>query len=322
MLKSCKALSVLLAVVLVLGSFAAIAEEAPGKTIGIAIYSMAADSCVSLVEDARAVADELGWEIVLLDANGDPATQADQIATLVSMNVDAIILNPTDTTSLIPSVQDAVNAGIPVAGVGMEMDQAGMDLLLFFAGMDDYNVAFTGCEWIVEQHAGQGAEVALITGAAGTDASNKTVAAYEDCLAESDLVSVGVYDGMFDTAESMAITEDLLVQYPDIKAIYCADHVMAAGAAEAIVDAGLEGTIDVVAAVGVTDYLSYVEEGLITCAAYVLIYKAGSFAVQTLADYFDGETELASKYYVAPVIVTTENVADAANIEFVFDPVQ
>ena len=110
-------------------------EETTGETknIGIAIYSMAADSCVGVVEEAKLVAEKYGWTITLLDADGDPATQADQMNTLVSQGVDAIILNPTDTTSLKPSIEAAVEAGIPVFGVGMEMDDACMSLLVSFA---------------------------------------------------------------------------------------------------------------------------------------------------------------------------------------------
>lgn len=319
-----KVLSFGLVLVLLLTSIAgfASAEETNKKTIGIAIYSMAADSCVLLVEDAKKAADELGWEIKLLDANGDPAKQADQLATFVSEQVDAIILNPTDTTSLTPAIQAALDAGIPVCGVGMEMDQEAMDLLLFFGGIDDYDLAYSGSKWIADTYSGSSAEVALITGPAGTDPTNKTINAFNDALKDSDLVSIGDYAGNFDTAEAMAITEDLLVQYPELKAVFCQDHVMAAGVAEAIADAGKEGQVAVVATVGVTDYLSYVNDGLITSAAYVLLWKVGSFAIETLNDYFTNGTIPAKKYYAAPVMITIDNLAEADNAVFAFNPAE
>ena len=313
-----KIFSLVLAFVLM---FSAVAfAQAETKTIGIAIYSMGADSCVLLVEDAKEAAHKYGWEIMLLDANGDPSVQADQMATLVSANVDAIILNPTDTTSLIPSIQNAVDAGIPVCGVGMEMDQEAMDLLVFFAGIDDYSLAFAGCTWIADNFAGQNANVALITGNAGTDPTNKTIKAFNDAFAGTDIVSLGDYAADFDTAKAMAITEDLLVEHSDIKAIFCQDHVMAAGAAEAIADAGKTGEVAVVATVGVTDYLSYVEEDLITSAAYVLLWKAGSFAIDTLNEYLENGNELAAKYYADPVMITKDNLSTVEDVAFTFNP--
>ncbi len=289
------------------------------KTIGIAIYSMDADSCVALVEDAQAAADELGWEIILLDAQGDPSTQADQMANLVSQQVDAIILNPTDTTSLLPSIQNATEAGIPVVGVGMEMDQECMDELLFFAGVDDYSLALTGCQWIAEQYSGQGAQVALITGAAGTDPTNKTIQAFQDATEGTDIEYVGDFAGDFDSARAMSITEDLTTRYPDLSVIYCQDHVMALGAASAVQDAGLGDKIAVVGGCGMTDYLQYVEDGSVTCFGYVLLYQCGGFAIDQLAEYFENPSmEFDAKYYAAPIVVTQDNVSDAQTAEFEF----
>ena len=295
-------------------------EDDNKKVIGIAIYSMGADSCVSLVNDAEEAAKKYGWEIKLLDANGDPSTQADQLATFISEDVDAIILNPTDTTSLIPSIKDAVDAGIPVCGVGMEMDQEAMDMLLFFAGIDDYNLAYSGTNWIVDKYNGTSSKAALITGTAGTDPTYKTIKAFEDSINGTDIVNVGNYDGNYDTATSMAIMEDLLVEHPDIKAVFCQDHVMAAGVAEAISDAGKSNDVSVVATVGITDYLSYVDEGLLTTATYVLLWKCGSFAIDTLASYFDGTVVPEAKYYADPIIITKENLSEASNAKFVFSP--
>lgn len=300
-------------------------QEAPtegeAKTIGIAIYSMAADSCVGVVESAEEAAEKYGWNITLLDADGDPATQADQMNTLVSQNVDAIILNPTDTTSLKPSIEAAVEAGIPVFGVGMEMDDECMGLLLSFAGLDDYTLAVANFEWVVENYKGEETECALITGAAGTDPTNKTEKAMKDVLDGTNIVSAGVYDGNYDAAQAMAITEDLLVKNPDLDVIVCQDHVMAGGAASAIADAGKEEDIAVVATVGMTDYLEYVKDGSIDCAAYVLLPKAGGFAIDSLHDYFDG-AELAQKYYMAPFMAVMENVEEAYTAEFGFEAAQ
>ena len=266
-----------------------------------------------------AAADKLGWEITLLDAQGDPSTQADQMANLVSQGVDAIILNPTDTTSLLPSIQNAASAGIPVVGVGMEMDQECMDELLFFAGVDDYSLAFTGCDWIAQNYKDKGAQVALITGAAGTDPTNKTIQAFQDATAGTDIEYVGDFAGDFDSAKSMSITEDLMTKYPDLSVIYCQDHVMALGAASAVQDAQKADQIAIVGACGITDYLQYVEDGSVTSFGYVLLYQCGGFAVNQLAEYFkDTNTAFDAKYYAAPIVVTKDNVGEAGSVEFDF----
>ena len=288
-----------------------------GKTIGIAIYSMNADSCVALVDEAKAAAKEYGYTIEVLDANGDPATQADQMATFISKGVDGIMLNPTDTTTLKPSLEAAKKAGIPVVAVGMEMDADCMALVNSFAGMDDYMVAESGFKWIKENFSGQGAQVALLTGAAGTDATNKTIKAMHDVLDSTDMVQVGEYDANFDTAQAVSITEDLIVKYPNLKVIFAQDHAIGAGISEAIASAGKTGKITVVSTCGMTDYLSYVKDGSWKVADLILLYKAGNYAVKLFDDIFNGK-EVAAKYYASPIIVTKDNVAKAEKADFEF----
>lgn len=292
-------------------------DSSATKTIGIAIYSMSADSCVALVDEANKKAEKYGYKIELLDANGDPATQADQMATFISEKVDGIILNPTDTTTLKPSIESAKEVGIPVIAVGMEMDDICMSLVDSFAGMDDYMVAESGFKWIKDHFEGQNAEVALLTGTVGTDPTNKTIKAMHDVLDGSDLIQVGEFDADWDTAKAMAITEDLLVKNKNIKCIFSQDHVIGAGIAAAIEDAGRTGEITVVSTSGMTDYLSYVEDGSWEAADLILLYKAGGYAVELLNEIFNGN-EVASKYYASPIMVTVDNVKDAYNADFEF----
>ena len=75
------------------------------------------------------------------------------------------------------------------------------------------------------------------------------------------------------------------------------------------------------ASVGVTDYLSYVKDGTLTCASYVLLYECGGFIVETLNEYWVNGTEPAVKYYADPIAVTAENLEDAYSAAFNFLPV-
>ena len=140
------------------------AETDDAKVIGIAIYSMAADSCVALVNSATAAAEAKGWTINLQDANGDPSTQADQMNTLINAGVDIIFLNPTDVASLKPSLEAAQTAGIPVIACGMAMNDDCMALTKSFVGLDDYVMAQGVANYVVENYSGIGAQMAVITG--------------------------------------------------------------------------------------------------------------------------------------------------------------
>lgn len=285
------------------------------KTIGIAIYAMTADSCVAIVETAQAAAEKLGWTINLQDANGDPSTQADQMNTLINAGVDIIFLNPTDVASLKPSLEAAAAANIPVVGIGMQMNDECMALLKSFVGLDDYTLALGVANYIVDNYSGQGAKMAIITGTAGTDPTYKTVDAINTAIDGTDIEVIGEYEGNYDAAEAMAITENLLVSNPDVKVIFTQDHVMAGGAVSAIADAGKTGEIAVVAPCGMLDYLDYIRDGSVEMFGLVLWTPMGGFLINMADQIFSGE-EVAAVYYEDPLTVTIDNVDDVTEDMF------
>jgi len=297
------------------------AADAPAaddaKVIGIAIYSMAADSCVEVVNSAKAAAAAVGWEINLQDANGDPATQADQMNTLINAGVDIIFLNPTDVASLKPSLEAAQAAGIPVIGIGMAMNDDCMALLESFVGLDDYTMALGVANYVVENYNGQGAKMAVINGAAGTDPTYKTNEAIKKAIEGTDITVIGEYEGKFDSAEAMAITENLLVSNPDVKIIFTQDHVMAGGAVSAIADAGKTGEIVVVAPCGMLSYLDYIKDGSVEMFGLISWAPMGAFLVNLSAQVFAGE-EVAAIYYQDPLAVTAANVDSISEDQFQF----
>ena len=283
------------------------AETDDAKVIGIAIYSMAADSCVALVNSATAAAEAKGWTINLQDANGDPSTQADQMNTLINAGVDIIFLNPTDVASLKPSLEAAQTAGIPVIACGMAMNDDCMALTKSFVGLDDYVMAPGVANYVVENYSGIGAQMAVITGQAGTDPTYKTLSAIHDAIEGTDITVIGEFEGKFDAAEAMAITENLLVSNPNVKVIFAQDHVMAGGAVSAIADAGKTGEIAVVAPCGMETYLDYIRDGSVEMFGLVSWSPFGAFLISLADDIFAGRT-VGTTYVQNATVVTKDNV--------------
>jgi ABC-type sugar transport system substrate-binding protein len=292
-------------------------EPGDVKTIGIAIYAMTADSCVAVVEGVQHAAKERGWKVNLQDANADPSTQADQMNTLINAGVDIIFLNPTDVASLKPSLEAAAAANIPVIGIGMAMNDECMALLKSFVGLDDYTMALGVAGYVAENYGGKGAKMAVITGMAGTDPTYKTVNAIEEALKNTDITVVGEYEGKFDAAEAMAITENLLVSNPDVSIIFSQDHVMAGGAVSAIADAGKVGEVVVVAPCGMLNYLDYIKDGSVEMFGLISWAPMGGFLVDLAAKVFAGE-KIASIYYQDPLAVTIDNVDSITEDMFEF----
>ena len=60
---------------------------------------------------------QAGAELVIFNANNDPAAQNNAIETYIAQGVDAIIVVAIDVNGVMPAVQQAAEAGIPVLAV-------------------------------------------------------------------------------------------------------------------------------------------------------------------------------------------------------------
>ncbi|MCG5029794.1 substrate-binding domain-containing protein, partial [[Ruminococcus] torques] len=62
-------------------------------------------------------ADELGVDLIVVDAGDETAKQTSDIEDLISRNISVLIVNPVDSDAVAPAVKDAVSKGIKVISV-------------------------------------------------------------------------------------------------------------------------------------------------------------------------------------------------------------
>ena len=78
----------------------------------------------AMIDGIYEAGEDLGIEIVLLNAESDSTKQNQQMENLIAQQVDAIICNPEDSVAIAASVQKAMDAGIPVVMVDRIVDGA------------------------------------------------------------------------------------------------------------------------------------------------------------------------------------------------------
>jgi ribose transport system substrate-binding protein len=86
-------------------------------TIAFATYSEDVVFDVAMVNGMKAEAKALGVKLLVLNANGDANTQADQIKTLINENVNGVMVTPVDSAAIDPSILALNQAKIPVVAV-------------------------------------------------------------------------------------------------------------------------------------------------------------------------------------------------------------
>ena len=85
--------------------------------IGLALSTLNNPFFVTLKNGAQKAANAAGAQLLVGDGANDNAKQADEISTFITQKVDVMIVNPTDSDAVVPSVQKANSANIPVISV-------------------------------------------------------------------------------------------------------------------------------------------------------------------------------------------------------------
>lgn len=99
-------------------------------------------------EGAMAAAEAQGNDLVIFNANNDPAAQNSAIETYIAQGVDGIVVVAIDVNGIMPAVEQAVAAGIPVVAVdavlpeGPQAAQVGVDNLDAGGMIGDYFVEY------------------------------------------------------------------------------------------------------------------------------------------------------------------------------------
>ena len=85
--------------IIALAASAILMTSAMAQRIGVTLSAFEHQFLVKVREAMEEKAKELGVEIQFVEAQGDIGKQLNQIQTLIAQGIDAIIVNPVDTTA-------------------------------------------------------------------------------------------------------------------------------------------------------------------------------------------------------------------------------
>ena len=85
--------------------------------IGVSMLSMQNEFIVNINDEMQKKAQELGAELIIVDAERSSLKQIEQIESFIAQKVDVIILNPCEYEASSPAVAKALAANIPIVNV-------------------------------------------------------------------------------------------------------------------------------------------------------------------------------------------------------------
>lgn len=200
-------------------------------------------------ETAEAYSRELGLDATVMDPQGDPATQFNQIQDMVSQNMDAIVVWPTSQNALIPAIRAASRSGIPVVTSNSPIGEAGRRYIEGHTGPDDCAQAEQAAEMLGDSLDGTG-NIVVVEGTPGYSVSILRKNCFLDKIAD-DYPGVTILDSQtaeWNREKAQTVMETFLTRYgDDIDGVYAFDDGMGLGVISALQGAGKEpGEVKVV----------------------------------------------------------------------------
>jgi len=249
------------------------AEAESKPVIALVMKSLANEFFVTMADGARAHQEDHPDQYQLI-VNGirneiDLAQQVALIDQMIASNVDAIIVAPADSKAMVPALARAVAAGIVVVNIDNRLDgdilgEYGLEIP--FVGPDN----FVGAELVgryIAERMSPGEEVAILEGVPTAYNSQQRTAGFQKAIEDAGLKVVAQQSAQWDQTTAVTITSGMLVQNPNLAAIFAANDNMALGAVAAVTQAGKTGQIAVVGFDNISAIQQLIREGSVLATA-------------------------------------------------------
>lgn len=189
------------------------------------------------VRGGKQEAERLGAEIVVLDPQGDAQRQAQQAEDCIARNVDAMVLDPIESSALSGVIEEAGQRGIPITVLDTPIDSP---YVMSKIGVPQYDVSKELGQfvagYVIGKMDGQ-AKVGIML--ASTEVQLLRRDGFLEALKAvpgAEVVATG--DGRNQLERSIAEAEDMLSANPDINVIYATGDPALQGALAAAASQG------------------------------------------------------------------------------------
>ncbi|TAE36306.1 MAG: sugar ABC transporter substrate-binding protein [Runella slithyformis] len=246
--------------------------------IGASMLGMQSEYIVNLSDAMQQKAQELGAELIIVDAEKSALKQIEQIESFIAQNVDVIILNPCEVEASSPAVAKALAANIPIVNVNSETTTQPTA----FVGSNDTESGKIALRFIAEKLGGKG-NIVMIHGFMGQTAQIQREKGAQEILKQyPNIKLIAQQPADWDRAKAMDLMENWIQSFgTKINAVFAQNDEMGMGAVKALTDACLKDKVVVVSIDAIPDALQAVKKGTLDATVFQDSQKQGAGAVET-----------------------------------------
>lgn len=232
--------------------------------------------------------DALGVSVDYRGATrNDTEEQITVLEQIIAKKPAGIALSAKDPKSLTPTINKAVEAGIPV--VLFDADAPGSKAYSFL-GTDNYNAGVLAADKMA-QVMGRTGKVGIITVPGQQNHEDRTRGFRETIASRYPAMSVvSLKDGKGDAVVSRDAAEEMLKRTPDVKGIFVTDSNGGPGAVEALQNLNRVGDIKIIAFDTNKSTLDHITDGSIAASIAQGTWNMGYWSLQYLFHLHHGLT--------------------------------
>ena len=269
-------------------------EETVGESAGRIFFSNAyytAPYCSPLNEAVTSIAESKGFQVTIVDGEGNADKQLSQFKTAVAEKYDGIMYFPSDAASTPPVVEYLNSTEISWMVLNTPVDPSIQDQVPAMVAIDGKEVGDDLSTMAKEYFGDAGGKVVYIEGAAGGTFNNDVYTGLTSGLEGTgiEIINDRQYAD-WDPAKAMTIMEDFFTKYGDeIQMVICIDGGTFQGALSAVENEGLKGTLPMVCAGQDLIVKESLEDGSLLGTSMQDPSVEGTLAVETMIKLINGE---------------------------------
>jgi ribose transport system substrate-binding protein len=273
--------------------------------VGVTIITAQHPFFVVFNRDLLAEGQAQGVDVRLMDPQMDVNKQISQIEDMIQQNVDLIMILPIDTKAVVPGIEKANAAGIPVMVVDRRSDGG---KYIGYVSSDNVAIGRMAANYIATRLNGQG-KIAVMEGETGAGPTVDRNKGFDEVISQYPGIEIVLrQSGSFLRDKGMSITENWLQTGKQIDAIFYENDAMAGGGVEAIAAAGKTGEILVVGCDAQKDMFENIKAGKAD-ATFVYPPQSGKEGLKVALQYLKGEP-------FEPVTMLPTALVNAGNVDY------
>jgi len=269
---------------------------------------------IDMQKGAEEAARKLGVNLIVQAAERevDVEKQMQIIENLIQTKVAALCVTPSGSREIVPAIEKANRAGIPVVIVDTRVDAKAMSesngKVASFIGSDNYEGGKLAGEFIAKKLGGKG-KVAVLEGIPGHETGDSRLKGFREALkATPEIEIVASQTANWERDQGFNVFQNILQSHPDIQAVFACSDLMALGAVEAIAAAKKTGQITVIGFDASDEARKAVLAGTMDATVAQSPAEMGALAVENAYHLIKGEAVKAE--LVVPIkLITKENAA-------------